>query len=190
MVWGKREPNAAQWLAAAPGVVAIGEAGFDFHYNHSTAAEQEEAFREQIRLAHRLDLALVIHSREAWNATFAALEAEATPPRTVFHCFTGGTDEARRALDLGANLSFSGIVSFPTADDVRAAASLCPLGRMLVETDSPYLAPVPHRGKENEPAFVADVGAALAAATGRSVAEVAEATARNAAAVFHGLAGR
>jgi TatD DNase family protein len=177
-------------LATSPGVVAVGEAGFDFHYLHSPADDQARAFREQIRLAHRLDLALVIHSREAWDATFDALEQEGTPPRTVFHCFTGGPTEARRALDLGAFLSFSGIVSFGRADDVRGAAAVCPPDRMLVETDSPYLTPVPHRGTENEPARVVDVGVALAAAVGRPVEAVAASTAAAAAAAFGAFASR
>ena len=120
-------------------------------------------FAAQIALAHAHDLALVIHTREAWDDTFAILDAEGVPERTVFHCFTGGPDEARRALDAGAHLSFSGIVTFKTADDVRAAAALCPLDRLLVETDAPYLAPVPHRGKPNHPAWVPVVGAAVAA---------------------------
>jgi TatD DNase family protein len=171
-------------LAGEPGVVAIGEAGFDLHYRHSEPDAQDAAFRVQIRLAHERDRALVIHSREAWDDTFRVLEEEGLPSRTVFHCFTGGPAEAERALTLGAYLSFSGIVSFPGADDVRAAAARCPLDRMLVETDAPYLAPVPHRGKENEPAFVSDVGAALARALDRPVAEVAAATAATAAAVL------
>jgi len=164
-------------LAWAPGVVAIGETGFDFYYDHSPRDEQEEAFRRQIRLAHELDRALVIHSREAWDDTFRVLAEEQAPPRTVFHCFTGGPAEAERALELGACLSFSGIVSFENADDVRAAAARCPLDRLLVETDAPYLAPAPHRGKENEPAFVGLVGEALAAAVGRPPEEIAAATA-------------
>jgi TatD DNase family protein len=164
-------------LARSPGVVAIGEAGFDLHYRHSEPDAQDAAFRAQIRLAHELDRALVIHSREAWDDTFRVLEEESLPPRTVFHCFTGGPDEAARAVALGAYLSFSGIVSFKGADDVRAAAAACPPDRMLVETDAPYLAPVPHRGRENEPAFVVDVGTALAQAVGRPVDEVAAATA-------------
>ncbi len=163
-------------LAASERVVGIGEAGFDFHYTHSPPPDQDEAFRRQIRLARELDRTLVIHSRDAWDATFAALGDEGTPPRTVFHCFTGGPDEARRALDLGAHLSFSGIVSFKGADDVRAAAAACPPDRILVETDAPYLTPVPHRGRENEPALVVDVGVALAAAVGRPLEMVAAAT--------------
>ena len=182
---------AEQWDALAAlardeaGVVAaIGEAGFDLFYEHSARDEQEGAFRAQVELAHELDRALVIHSRDAWDDTFAVLEAAGVPPRTVFHCFTGGPDEARRALDLGVHLSFSGIVSFKNADDVRAAAAIAPLDRVLVETDAPFLAPVPHRGKPNRPAWVVDVGVALAAAMGRPVEEVAEATRRNAGAIF------
>jgi TatD DNase family protein len=171
-------------LAGAPGVVAIGEAGFDLHYRHSEPDAQDAAFRAQIRLAHELDRALVIHSREAWDDTFRVLEEETPPRRTVFHCFTGGPREAERALALGTSLSFSGIVSFKGADDVRAAAALCPPDRLLVETDAPYLAPVPHRGRENEPALVVDVGAALAAAVGRPVVEVAATTSTTAGAVL------
>ena len=124
-------------------------------------------FAEQIALAHRHDLALVIHTREAWPETFDVLAAEGVPERTVFHCFTGGADEATRCLDLGGHLSFSGIVTFKTADDVREAAALCPLDRLLVETDAPYLAPVPHRGQTNRPALVPVVGAAVARRSGR-----------------------
>jgi len=168
-------------LAAHPQVVAVGEAGFDYHYLHSPADAQDAAFRAQIRLAHTLDRALVIHTRDAWDDTFRVLADEGMPRRTVFHCFTGGAPEAARALALGAALSFSGIVSFKNAADVRAAAAACPPDRLLVETDSPYLAPVPHRGKENEPAYVGAVGAALAAAVGREPAVVAEETAAAAA---------
>ena len=171
-------------LATSDTVVGIGETGFDLHYNHSPGAEQEAAFRAHIQLAHRLGRALVIHSRNAWDDTFRVLAEEGVPERTVFHCFTGGPDEAARAIASGAYLSFSGIVSFKNADDVRAAAAITPLDRILVETDAPFLAPVPHRGKPNRPAWVVDVGVALAAAMGRPVEEVAEATRRNATAIF------
>jgi len=163
-------------LAAHPRVVAVGEAGFDRHYDHSPFDAQDAAFRAQIALAHTLDRPLVIHSREAWADTFRVLEDERVPARTVFHCFTGGVPEAERALALGAALSFSGIVSFKSADDVRAAAAACPADRMLVETDAPYLAPVPYRGRENEPAFVGAVGVALAAALRRDPEGVAAST--------------
>jgi TatD DNase family protein len=169
-------------------VVGVGEGGFDLFYEHSEREEQEAAFRAHVELAHELDRALVIHSRDAWDDTFGVLEAVGVPARTVFHCFTGGPDEARHALGLGAHLSFSGIVSFKNADDVRAAAAVVPLDRVLVETDAPFLAPVPHRGKPNRPAWVVDVGVALAAAMGRPVEEVAAATSRNAEAVFGFLA--
>lgn len=171
-------------LLGLPGVVAVGECGLDHHYDHSPRDDQRAAFVAQIELAHRHDLALVIHTREAWDDTFAVLAAEGVPPRTVFHCFSGGADEARRCLDLGTYLSFSGIVSFPSATDLREAAAVCPADRLLVETDSPYLAPVPHRGKRNVPAWVPVVGAAVAAARGEAPEAVAEATWANAEAVY------
>ncbi len=163
-------------LVDHPGVVGIGECGLDYHYDHSPRDVQRRVFAEQVVLAHRHQLTLVIHTREAWDHTFDVLEAEGTPPRTIFHCFTGGLSEARRALDIGAWLSFSGIITFPRSDDIRAAAALAPLDRVLVETDSPFLAPVPHRGQPNEPAHVVVVGAALAQVRGVDVAEVEEAT--------------
>jgi TatD DNase family protein len=169
---------------AAPVVVAIGECGLDYHYDHSPRPVQREVFAAQIRLAHELDLTLVIHTREAWDDTFAALGSEGVPARTVFHCFTGGPLEARRALDVGAWLSFSGIVTFKSADDVRRAVRLCPADRLLVETDSPFLAPVPHRGRPNHPALVAVVGAAVAAVRAESVTSVEDATWAATAAVF------
>lgn len=171
-------------LAGDPVVVAVGECGLDYHYMHSDVEEQKRAFAEQIRAAHRHDLALVIHSRSAWDDTFSVLAAEGVPARTVFHCFTGGVAEAERCLEAGAQLSFSGIVTFKNADDVRAAAAACPAGRYLVETDAPFLAPVPHRGRPNEPAFVPLVGAAVAATRGEDPATVEAASSRTAAALF------
>jgi TatD DNase family protein len=163
-------------LLADPQVVAVGECGLDYHYDNSPRAEQREAFAAQIALAHRHDLALVIHTRSAWDDTFDVLAAEGVPERTVFHCFTGGAEEARRCLDLGAHLSISGIVTFKTADDIRSAVAICPPDRLLVETDAPYLAPVPHRGERNRPALVPLVGAAVAEVQGRSVDDVARTT--------------
>jgi TatD DNase family protein len=168
----------------SPRVVAIGECGLDYHYDHSPRDVQRSVFASQIGLARSLGLALVIHTREAWDDTFAILRAEGVPDRTVFHCFTGGPEEAKIALDLGAALSFSGIVTFPGAGEVRDAAGVCPMVRLLVETDSPYLAPVPYRGKPNSPALVPVVGAAVAAARGCEVEEVEEATWRNASRLF------
>jgi TatD DNase family protein len=165
-------------------VVAVGECGLDFHYDHSPRDQQAEVFAAQIAMALAHDLTLVIHTREAWPETFDILAAEGVPARTVFHCFSGGPDEARRCLDLGAVLSFSGIVSFPSATDLHAAAQLCPLDRLLVETDSPYLAPVPHRGKKNQPAWVVDVAAAVAAVKDVELADVAIATWETATATY------
>jgi TatD DNase family protein len=171
-------------LARTEECVGVGEAGFDLYYEHSPREEQEVAFRFQTRLATRLGKALIIHSRDAWDDTFRVLEDEGVPDRTVFHCFTGGPAEARRALGLGCWLSFSGIVSFKNAGDLRAAAAIVPPDRLLVETDSPYLAPEPYRGKPNEPAYVTAVGAALAAARGGDAAEIAALTRANALTVF------
>ncbi|MEQ1787359.1 MAG: TatD family hydrolase [Acidimicrobiales bacterium] len=171
-------------LLAAPEVVAVGECGLDFHYDHSPRDQQAEVFAAQIALAHAHDLALVIHTREAWAETFDILAAEGVPERTVFHCFSGGPTEARRCLDLGAVLSFSGIVTFPSATDLHEAARACPLDRLLVETDSPYLAPVPHRGKKNQPAWVVDVAVALAAVKEVALEDVAAATWGTASATY------
>ena len=163
----------------SPVIVGIGECGLDYHYEHSPRDVQREAFAAQIRLATELDLALVIHTREAWDDTWAVLEAEGVPERTVFHCFTGGPDEARECLDRGAFLSFSGIVTFKAAADVQDAARLCPLERMLAETDSPYLAPVPHRGRRNEPAYVAATARFLAELRGVTHEELGRVTSEN-----------
>jgi len=168
----------------APEVVGVGECGLDYHYDHSPRQTQRQVFAAQVAMAIERNLALVIHTREAWDDTFAVLAAEGVPERTVFHCFSGGPTEARRCLDTGAFLSFSGILTFKSAADVRQAAILAPLDRVLVETDAPYLTPVPHRGAPNHPAMVALVGAALAQARGCEVEEVEAATWANAEAVF------
>jgi TatD DNase family protein len=165
-------------------VVAIGEAGLDHHYDHSPRDVQRTVFAAQVAIANERAIPLVIHTREAWDDTFDVLRAEGVPARTVFHCFTGGADEARRALGLGCVLSFSGIVTFPSAGDLRDAARLCPIDRLLVETDSPYLAPVPNRGKQNRSAWVPLVGAGVAAAKGVDVAEIEAASCTNADQVF------
>jgi TatD DNase family protein len=173
-------------LLTLPSVVAVGECGLDFHYDHSPRDVQTEVFRRQIDLAHRSDLALVIHTREAWQETFDLLDEEGMPERTVFHCFTGGPDEVDACLERGARVSISGIVTFGSADGLRAAARRVPLDRLLIETDSPYLAPVPHRGRPNRPALVAVVGRYLAEVRDESVDELAAATTVNAE-VFYRL---
>ena len=170
----------------SPGVVAVGECGLDYHYDHSPRPAQRDAFAAQVALAHEHGLPLVIHTREAWDDTFAILDEVGVPERTVMHCFTGGPDEAEASLGRGALLSFSGIVTFKTADDLRDAAASCPLDRLMIETDSPYLAPGPHRGRTNRPALLVHVGQGVAAAKGVSVEAVAAATWANAER-FYGL---
>ena len=165
-------------------VVAVGECGLDYHYDHSPRPDQRRVFAAQIALAHEVGLTLVVHSRSAWDDTFAILAAEGVPERTVLHCFTGGVPEAERALEIGAYISFSGIVSFPKAPEVREAAARCPADRMLVETDAPFLAPVPLRGRPNSPAYVPLVGAALAQARGMAPEDVAALTTANAVRAF------
>lgn len=160
-------------------VVAVGECGLDYYYEHSPRDAQQAAFRAQLAVADARDLPVVIHTRDAWDDTFAILD-EVRPRRAVLHCFTGGPDEATRALELGLWLSFSGIATFGSAGDVRAAARLCPLDRVLVETDSPYLAPEGHRGRKNRPALVTAVGASVADTMGVPVDELAAATWANA----------
>ena len=165
-------------------VVAIGECGLDYHYDHSPRPVQREAFARQIELANEHRLTLVVHTREAWDDTLDILRAAGVPERTIIHCFTGGPEEARRCLDLGASLSFSGVVTFKNADDVREAAQLCPTDRLLVETDSPFLAPVPHRGTFNEPSRTPLVGASVAKVKGLPTATLAALTTANALSMF------
>jgi TatD DNase family protein len=167
-----------------PVVVAVGECGLDYYYDHSPRDAQREAFAAQIELASALGLALVVHTRDAWDDTFDILRSVGVPERWVLHCFTGGPVEARRGLDMGGVLSFSGIVTFKNAGEVREAAALCPADRLLVETDSPFLAPVPHRGKTNKPSLVPVVGAAVAALRDVPVGAVEEATWDNAERLF------
>ncbi len=174
-------------VLARPEVVAVGECGLDYHYDHSPRDAQRAVFEAQVALAHAHDLPLVIHTRMAWDDTFAILDAEGTPARTVFHCFTGGADEARGCLDRGAHLSISGLVTFPSADDIRAGVALAPLDRLMVETDSPFLTPVPLRGKPNLPGYLPYVGAGIAEVKGVAVEEVA-ATTWATTETFYGLA--
>lgn len=171
-------------LGANDRVVAIGEVGLDFFRDLARPASQHRAFAAQIAMAKRLDMPLVMHIRDAFPQVVAQL-GESGPPQTqIFHCFAGGAAEARQAVELGGYVSFAGNVSYKNAENLREAARAVPLDRLLVETDSPYLSPVPHRGKPNEPRNVADVGAAVAAATSKAVEEIAEATTANARRAF------
>lgn len=170
---------------AREGACAIGEIGLDYHYDFSPRDVQQEVFRAQIRLARELGLPVIIHMREATADTFRIIGEEAEGEvHGVFHCFTGGVGMARAALDLDFCLSFAGIVSFPRAMELRDAARLVPADRLLAETDSPYLAPVPYRGKRNEPAYVTRVVEVLAETRGESRTRVGDATARTFFALF------
>ena len=173
-------------LLPHPKTVAVGECGLDYYYDNSPRDTQRLVFAQQIQLAHQFKLPLVIHTRDAWSDTFDLLDKEGIPPKTVFHCFTGGPDEATAALERGAYLSFSGIVTFPSAPELRAAAALTPSNRYMVETDAPYLAPVPKRGKQNRPGWVTLVGEGVAEAREMGLEDVAAETWNNAE-NFYGL---
>ncbi len=175
-------------LARQPRVVAYGEIGLDYHYDHSPREIQRQRFREQIQLARELRLPLVIHTREAQEDTMMILREEgARDIGGVLHCFSGDAWLAREALDLGLYLSFSGVLTFKNATTLREIAGTVPLDRILVETDCPYLTPVPHRGTRNEPAYVQHVAHMLADIVGKgreSFESIAQATVRNTKRVF------
>jgi TatD DNase family protein len=175
----------SKWTNSNSRIVGIGECGLDYFYNHSARIDQMEVFAKQIDVAKRYDLALVVHTRDAWDDTLRILRSEGAPPRTVIHCFTGGPEEARKCLDQGFYLSFSGILTFKNAVEVQAAAQICPLDQMTIETDSPFLTPVPHRGKPNEPAHVGLVGKYLSELKKVQVGHIAEVTSTNAKRVFN-----
>ncbi|HEY2186175.1 MAG TPA: TatD family hydrolase [Xanthobacteraceae bacterium] len=164
-----------------PKVVAIGEAGLDYHYDFSPRHAQEQGFRTHIAAARATGLPLVIHSREADADTLAVLTQEigkgAFP--AVLHCYTGGPELARRAVELGLYISFTGILTFNKSEDLRAIAKSLPADRILIETDAPYLAPAPYRGKRNEPAYVVETARMLAQTRGVSLDEVARQTSEN-----------
>jgi len=167
-------------------VVAYGEIGLDYHYNHSSPKDQRERFREQIQLARELNLPVIIHTREAQDDTMTILKEEkASEIGGVFHCFSGDAWLAKDALDLGFHLSFSGILTFQNATMLRDIAKNTPLDRVLIETDCPYLTPVPHRGKRNEPAYVAHVAKQLAAIHPElSLEQIGQRTTENAKRLF------
>ena len=165
---------------ASEQAVAIGEIGLDYHYDFSPRDVQRRMFESQLALARELDMPVVIHTRQATDDTFDVLrEVGQRSIRGVFHCFTGDTAMARRALDLGFYISLAGILTFPRASELREVAAMVPSDRFLIETDAPYLAPVPHRGKRNEPAFVKQVAEALAAIRGVEPESVASLVTRN-----------
>ncbi|MGC2411076.1 MAG: TatD family hydrolase [Stellaceae bacterium] len=165
-------------LAAHPRVVGIGETGLDFHYDHSPHDIQEGVFRAHIAASRASGLPLIIHARAA-DGEVARILREERPPPGVMHCFSSGRALAEAALDLGFYISLSGIVTFKSAEELRAIVRDVPLERLLVETDAPYLAPVPHRGRRNEPAYVAVTATAVAALKGIEPEELAAATTEN-----------
>ena len=162
-------------------VVGLGEIGLDYHYDFSPRETQQSVFSAQLRLAAETGKPIILHTREAWSDTFALLAEHWTPTGRpgIMHCFTGGPAEAQRSLDMGFTISFSGIVTYTKAPEVQEAARITPLDRILVETDSPYLAPLPHRGKRNEPAFVVETAKKIAELKNLSLADVAAATTAN-----------
>ncbi len=168
-------------IAEEPKVVAIGEAGLDYHYDNSPRDTQRESFRRHIAAARRTGLPLVIHARDADDDIAAILEAETEEGAFPFvlHCFSSGRDLARRGLALGGHVSFSGILTFKRSDELRTIAADVPLDRLLVETDAPYLAPVPHRGSRNEPAYVVETAKVLADCQGLDAEALAAATTDN-----------
>jgi TatD DNase family protein len=167
-------------LARHPKVIAIGEIGLDYHYDFSPRDVQKAVFIQQMQLAAEAHKPIVIHTREAWDDTIATLRAHWNPAiGGIMHCFSGAPEQARQALDLGFYLAFGGIVTFPKAVDIQESARQVPLDRLLVETDAPYLAPVPKRGKRNEPAYIIETVKKLAALRGVTEQEIAESTTKN-----------
>lgn len=172
--------DALEPLCRDPAVVAVGECGLDYHYDHSPRPVQRERFARQLDLARRLGKPVVVHTREADADTAEVLRAHLGPDGGVIHCFTSDPAAARAWLDLGLSISFSGVITFKNAEAVRDAARLVPLDRLLVETDSPYLAPIPLRGKKNEPANVVLTARRLAEVKGVAPEVLARATSENA----------
>lgn len=171
-------------LVADPNVVAVGESGLDFYRDEAPPARQREAFAAHLRMAKDHDVALIIHTRASVSAALDFIEEQGPPDRFVFHCWSGDESELRRALDLGACVSFAGNVTFKNAPDLRDRAAEVPAERLLVETDAPFLAPVPNRGRPNEPAWIGLVGAAVAGARGEDPTSVARTTESNARTLF------
>jgi TatD DNase family protein len=168
-------------LLAHPKVLAVGEIGLDYHYDFSPREIQKSAFIQQMGVAAGANKPIVIHTREAWDDTLELIEQHWAPHGIggIMHCFSGGPEEARRALDLGFYLSFGGIVTFPKALAVQEAAKSAPRDRILIETDAPYLAPVPKRGKRNEPALIVHTARKLAELRAESYEELCDATTKN-----------
>jgi TatD DNase family protein len=177
----KAEQRISSLLKQSSRVIAWGEIGLDFHYDNSPRDVQREVFRRQLDLARDARLPVIIHTREAEDETIEILKSHLAGPNLagIMHCFSGGLRLAQQALELGLLISFSGIVTFKKADELRAIARRVPLDRLLIETDSPFLSPVPFRGKRNEPAYVVEVGRCLASIHGLGIEEIARITTEN-----------
>ncbi|MBW8308103.1 MAG: TatD family hydrolase [Candidatus Paracaedibacteraceae bacterium] len=165
-------------LAQHPKVVGLGETGLDYYYNNSPAAEQIESFEIHLQAAKELDLPVVVHTRNADTDTLGCMDRD-SGSKGVFHCFSGGVEMARAGLERGYFISFSGIITFKKAEELQEVVKYVPLDRILVETDAPFLAPIPHRGKRNEPAFTLHTAERVAELKGVSLQEVATQTTDN-----------
>lgn len=183
-LWDADSAETLRTAAQHKSVVGVGECGLDFYYNHSDHDVQIEVFKKQADLAIELDLPIIIHTRDAWDETFAVLMERKGKLRGVFHCFTGGPEVLPAISELDFYVSFSGIVTFPSAKDIQAAAALVPQDRILVETDCPYLAPKGRRGKRNEPSFIWLTVEYLAALRSVEIEELARTTVDNARRLF------
>jgi TatD DNase family protein len=182
----KAEQRIRNLIKQTSRIIAWGEVGLDFHYDNSPRDVQREVFRQQLRAARDCSLPVIIHTREAEDETIDILRSEWSESKLpgIMHCFSGSLRLAERALELGFSISFSGILTFKKADDLRAAAKQVPLDRLLIETDCPYLTPVPHRGKRNEPAYVVEVARCLAELHGMELEEIGSITTQNFAELF------
>lgn len=180
-MWAMKELRTL--AASSKKVRAIGEIGLDYHYNNSEPADQRTAFLQQLMLAKELGLPAVVHCREAIGDVWAIVD-DVKPETLVLHCCTEQWEDVRRFVERGYCLSFTGMATYPSAGVIRETIGRCPIEQMMVETDAPYLAPVPHRGKRNEPAFVAEVAQCIAKEKGMAAGEVGRITAENARAFF------
>jgi TatD DNase family protein len=174
-------------LADHPKVIAWGEIGLDYYYDHSPRDIQEKVFRDQMALAHAAKLPIIIHCRDAWSDCLKVLEDAWKPTCLggILHCFSSTVEDAQRGLDMGFLISFAGNCTYPKAQNIRDVAKLLPLSNLLIETDSPYLAPQPFRGKRNEPSYVGEVAKVLANVRNLGHGEIAAATAENFRRFFH-----
>ncbi len=184
----KADAASFEWLrtlSREEKILAIGEIGLDYHYDFSPRETQTQVFREQLNIAREASKPVIVHTREAWNDTMAILRERWHGGAGILHCFTGTPQQALEAVDLGFYLGFGGVLTFPKSADVREAARAVPAERLVLETDAPYLAPIPHRGKRNEPAFTALIAAKLAEVRGCSIEDIARQTTRNFHDLFH-----